>query len=294
MKRVQKDMAKTNNKLIGHSQKRKTAEDIIHEHSSICWYPSAGGDFRALLFLSRQYCEWKGVDICPEELPDLFVMSDCDHKNITYTGGHGLLNVEVLNAEDIFSVKCFDIYSDIHTTITASGIQVLNRLNIPCDDKLYGLSKSENYGCAFLFKAHISSKQLGEWDADVLYLLVENTGFALRYLLPNRLSVDYIVCVRYGSSFGGSGLPGKWLLKLIPQLNVRYYLSNKITDDSFDYIPELLCAKYPEFKHVWSNTEEIDLKEFYCIDGTLWSNQGDIHCYKRREKHEMHIAKVNS
>ena len=234
--------------MAGHSQKRKTAEDIIHEHSSICWYPSAGGDFRALLFLSKQYCEWKGVDIRPEELPDLFVMSDCNPKNTTYTGGHGLLNVEMFNTGDIFSVKRFDIYSDIHTTITAFGIQVLNRLNITCDDQLYGLNKSENYGCAFFFKAHVSSKQLGEWDTDILYLLAENTE--------------------------------DWLLKLIPQLNVKYYLSGEITDAAFDYIPDLLNTKYPEFKYIWNNTDKVNLKEFYCVDGALWSDQGNIHWYK--------------
>ncbi|MBO4426391.1 MAG: hypothetical protein J5776_05230, partial [Clostridiales bacterium] len=55
----------------------RSIEEVIKDYKHVCWYPSAGSDFRALLFLSDWY--YKKNDVPMDEgqvLPDLFVMTD--------------------------------------------------------------------------------------------------------------------------------------------------------------------------------------------------------------------------
>ena len=44
-------------------------ETMIKSYKRICWYPSAGADFRELLFLSEQYCKRKDVPVSSTEQP---------------------------------------------------------------------------------------------------------------------------------------------------------------------------------------------------------------------------------
>ncbi len=55
----------------------RSIEEVIRQFEHVCWYPSAGSDFRALLFLSDWY--YKKNDVPTDEgqvLPDLFGMTD--------------------------------------------------------------------------------------------------------------------------------------------------------------------------------------------------------------------------
>ena len=256
-----------------------SVEEVIRKHGKICWYPSAGADFRVILYLSEQYCKWKEVKIPPDKLPDLFILSDADPKDINFTGRKGISRIEVLSMDNPHKIKEFKVFRDNNTEIIASNVEVLDRLEIPYDKQLFVLGKSKNFGWPFLFDVHIRSKQLGEWDTKVLYLLTENTGFALRYLLPKGLPIDYIVRVRYGDSFGGSRVSGEWLLNLIPYLKVKYFLSNEVTNSLPKDTLELLKEKYLDLENIWENTERVDIEEFYRVNGAAWSDQGDIHWY---------------
>ena len=263
-------------------------EDIFKRHKHICWYPSAGADFRELLFLSEQYCKWKEVNIAADQLPDLFVLTDANPGDFQFTmdeyyNPYGVSNIAVINGKKPYMIKSKPLYRSFNrkTCITVEYMDILEGVDIPLSENTYRFKRSENYGKAFYMRVHIKSKQLGEWNADVLYLLTENTGFALKYLIPKKISVDYIVRVRYGDAFGESVLNGEWLLKLIKPLNVKYFLSNYIDDYSFRYVPEQLEEDgYSDMKDIWGNTDVFPLNEIHWVDGRLWSDQGDICWYK--------------
>ena len=259
-----------------------TVEEIIKNHKKICWYPSAGADFRELLFLSEQYCKWRNVPISSDELPDLFILTDCNPSDICFTKTLGTTCVEELNG-DYYSLMRYLFKSlDGRTLITLRNrVECIEKIDIPFDSNLFCFEPSNNYGNAYFIQAKVHSKPLGIWNVDMLYILTENTNFGLHYLVKHNIFIDYIVRVRYGDAFGGSRLSGEWLLKLLRPLNVKYFLSNPITEDSFKYIPTLLLQdNYLEYKDIIEDTSKIALKEIYRVNAITWSNQGDICWYK--------------
>lgn len=258
----------------------KSLKEIIQNHNNICWYPSAGADFRVLMFLSEQYCKWKNVDIEKNILPDLFILTDCNPQDISFVDRRGVSNVGKLNGDNAKELKTLFGSFDGETTISVKEIELLEDLVIQFDKTLCNIGLSDNYGKSYYMRVHINSEQLGEWDTDVVYLLTENTGFALKYLIPMGITIDYLVRVRYGDFFGGSRLYGEWLLKLLKPLNVKYFLSNEINETSFSYVPEQLNSSYSNLREVWGSVEVIPLSEVFCVAGRTWSDQGDIHWYR--------------
>ena len=117
-------------------------------------------------------------------------------------------------------------------------------------------------------------------------ILAENTWFALRYLLPRKINIDYLVRVRYGEGFGGSILEGEWLLKLIPHLNVKYYLSDEVIEaGSFEYIPKELEEDFADLSHIWNSNEKIPMEPFYDAPGLTWTGHSyrDVHWYRVKD-----------
>ena len=50
--------------------------DTFKGEPRIAWYPSAGVDFRALLYLSPQYAASDPVDVEEPQTPDIFLFTD--------------------------------------------------------------------------------------------------------------------------------------------------------------------------------------------------------------------------
>lgn len=258
-----------------------SVEKIIHDHNRICWYPSAGGDFRELLFLSEQYNNWKNVPIDNGEQPDLFVLTDCRPDNTNFGYDSGKIDIERINGDKYWQIERLFMAYDWGTKITVNGkVRLVEHLGLDTDPDLYNGEMSDNQGNAFYMSVHIKSNKLGEWDADVLYILAENTTFAFNYLLKNNIQIDYIVNVRYGENFGESALAGDWLIRMLEPLNVKYYLANKVTPQKCHTVPEILKEKFPEYITFLRDGYTIDLEEIYHVDQILWSGQGDIYWHK--------------
>ena len=266
--------------IDGTAYKKVSIKDIIDKHNRICWYPSAGADFRVLMFLSEQYCKWKNVEIAKDELPTLFILTDCNPNDCKYSGySLGQSQVSKLAGNELKPGDFLYNSSGI-TKITAMEVVTLPGPNIEFSDEFYGFEQAKNYGKAFYLRIHINSNQLGEWDTEVLYILTENTRFALDYLIPQNIKIDFLIKVRYGDAFGGSRLNGAWLLKLIKPLKVKYFLSNAILErDYFRRFDELQNA-YPQYGYMWEDTDRIEMENIYRVDGMSWSNCGDIQWYK--------------
>jgi len=74
-------------------------EKILRNYNRLCWYPSAGADFRVLLFLFQQYVKRYNISISTEELPDLFILTDCNPKDTSYVERRGFSDIDVLNSK---------------------------------------------------------------------------------------------------------------------------------------------------------------------------------------------------
>lgn len=256
-------------------------KDVVKQHNKICWYPSAGADFRALLFLSKQYLEWKDVPMDSVELPDLFIYTDCKPTDYNWTGYSGRSFISDLNEPPFRYKKMSALYRDSKTEIFLNKpIEELQCQKFSFDERYFGFDVSKNYGKAFLMNVHIQSKQLGEWDAEVVYVLSENTTFAFDFFIREQITVDYILRVRFGDAFGGSSMDGSWMLKLLKPLHTKYFLSTYVGLRDFEYVPRELVDGMKRYEDIVKNTDLFPLQSIYKVNGSTWSNQGDIYWYK--------------
>ena len=101
---------------------RKYLNSLEHE-PRIAWYPSAGHDFRDLLYLNPEYCRLNPVKMEPI-LSDFFLHTDY------YSWG-----------SSIFTRNNELIYHDDRTSVMADHMEELPRLNIPVNVNMYVFQK---------------------------------------------------------------------------------------------------------------------------------------------------------
>jgi hypothetical protein len=179
----------------------------------IAWYPSAGEDFRDLLFLSSQYCEAFPLPNGAAEpaVPDLFLHTDY----FPWTTSRFL---DSLNLHD-----------DGRTSIFIRSSEELQ----PCDPGLdpeivHFPEGSAATGRVVFLELDVNSRFLGSFTARVLYVFACNEAFCARYLLPSDAARSHIVHVRYGGGCGGGGsASGRWLKNVVRRLHCEYFIHDK-------------------------------------------------------------------
>ncbi len=212
----------------------------------VLWYPSAGNDFRDLIFCSGEY---PGIDITPE----LFVHTDCMPDFDLDTPGA--------------------VYKDRHTAVTLYKEREFDRMTVPQME--FAHWKSHDAGRIILYRAEIISDRFGKIEQHLLYVVCENEWFAAEFLIPNRIAVETVCRVRYGSGFGGAAASGAWLLNVLKILRTRYFISDplpKMQDGD-----HAVMKKYPQLAG-----ECAEFEPQQEIDGKIWSNHGDVTVYAIR------------
>lgn len=210
------------------------------------WYPSAGTDFRDLIFLSGEYPE---IDIAPE----LFIHTDSDP-------GFEFADKQV-------------VYEDDHTCVTLTKEREFDRLPVPAL-QFADFSDRKNAGRIALFQAEIESDRFGTLTRKLIYAVCENEWFAANLLVPNRVPVETVCHIRYGSGFGGARNSGAWLLHTLKILHARNYVSDPAgakTDDTVQGV-------WKSFPQLQGETPR--LVPGTVIPGRIWSNHGDVTCYE--------------
>ena len=212
----------------------------------VLWYPSAGNDCRDLLFCSGEYPE---INIAPE----LFIHTDCMPDFDLDTPGI--------------------VYKDHHTAVTLYKEREFDRMTVPQTE--FAHWKSCEAGRIILYRAEIISDRFGKIEKPLIYVICENEWFAAAFLIPNRIAVETVCRVRYGSGFGGAAASGAWLLNTLKILRTRYFISDPISEkEAGDYT---VLEKYPQLAGV-----PAELATQLEIDGKLWSNHGDVTVYEVR------------
>jgi hypothetical protein len=218
----------------------------------IAWYPSAGKDFRALLYLSTEYANKYPVEHKPAA-PDLFIFSD-------YFPWE--------------SDKFLDdrlIYKDNHTTIEILNIEELPRLNLELHPEIVDFPEGSTATDRLIFlEVKVTSNDLGEFKFPVLYAFAENESFYCKKLAPNEAFITHIIHVRYGGGLGGGGkASGVWLKHVLCKLKTEVFIS----DDHYswqegDNFALNYCKEIPK-------KDTSNLKQFRRIPGRLWSDYTD-------------------
>ncbi len=215
----------------------------------IAWYPSAGFDFRDLLFLQTELHREHDPTV-----PDLFLHTDC-----WLYGDWDFSEGKVL-------------FEDPRTSVTISEIEVLPRLNLNVDPRLVyrpDAKAGTNTDQVVFMRLLVKSKRFGTFERPVLYAFVENAAFIGSIAQPAGAVFSHIIHVRYGGGFGGSTSAGGWLQHTLTTLGCELY----ITDGSTELCPAdtMIRERYPD---IWRPVPP--LAHIRTVPGKSWSDHGDV------------------
>lgn len=229
--------------------------DRLDREPRIAWYPSAGTDFRDLMYLSPRVAEAfpsAGPEPPP---PDLFLHTD--YYPWSATGP--------LPAGPV-------LHEDRHTRVSVRDLEELPRCDLPLDPELVRFPEgSDLTGRAFFLWIALRSDRLGEITAPVLYVFAENTAFWAERLLPAGARLSHLIRVRYGGGFGGSAASGVWILHTLAALGVEVFIT-----DGHDQIQSgdaYALSRYPALRALPPPLLGPPLR---VVPGYLWSNHGDV------------------
>jgi len=219
----------------------------------IAWYPSAGSDFRALMYLHPAYTAL-APSIGPEPLPpDIFVFTD--------------LNDAVLDAMYESSV----IYEDEYTTVKVEKIEELPTLSMTIqaeDPDIRGRKRSGRVICMMVSAV---STILGEIRYPVIYAITANEVFFSDIMHPKNVRLSHIVHIRYGGGLGGGGFAaGTWMRHILRQVGCDVYISDGHT--AWQIGDESMVSNCPAVPP----ESDVHLHPIRMIPGVRWSNHGDV------------------
>ena len=210
----------------------------------VLWYPSAGNDFRDMIFCSGRYPD---ITLAPE----LFIHTDC-HPDFDF---------------DLPGV----VYEDHHTTVRLHKEREFDRLTVPQME--FAHWSSPDSGRIILYQAEIASDRFGKIVRPLIYAVCENEWVAAEFLVPNRIAAETVCHVRYGSGFGGAAASGAWLRQALKILHTRTFISDPVPEMQYGDLQVL--DKYPQLGGI-----PAELVPQMDIDGRLWSNHGDVTVYE--------------
>src|SRR5271157_4235922 len=142
--------------------------DSFKGEPRIAWYPSAGEDFRDLLYLNRKYSEINPPSSPEPPPPDIFLHTDYfPHSSSTF------LDSRIIHSEN-------------RTTITVKSIEELPRCDLPLDPKIVDLQGSIATGRVVFLEIDVQSNVLGSFSCPVLYVFAENAAFCAERVLPQE------------------------------------------------------------------------------------------------------------
>lgn len=227
--------------------------DNFEGEPRIAWYPSAGEDFRPLLFLHPGYSKINPSTETEPQAPDLFLFTDYFPWNYSQF------------LDSIF------IYSDDRTMVIVEFMEELPILNLPLHEEIVGLNKGAATDRIVFLKIKVDSVRMGIIYYPVLYAFAENEAFFCDKLIPTNATIAHIIHVRYGGGCGGGGrASGVWLLNVLEKLNCELFITDgHYCWQSGDLEVLKLCADIPKE----STTKLTSIKQ---IPSKSWSGHGDV------------------
>lgn len=234
-------------------------QNYLQKFSSICWYPSAGFDYREMLYLTKSYANRINWD--EDQFPDCFVLTD----------------YIAFSCNPLFKTTlCHDVilFQDEETKIVAKNGTELSKLNVSYNQDFVVFRRDENYGRVIAADIEIQSTVLGNMKTKAIFAVAENTSFAIEFLIRNNIHIDYVLRVRYGHMLGGGNSNGMFLKRILNDLNARYFLSDA------NYSSDKDCVAFDVYGELLKSRNDAELEDITYIPSSLWSRSGDVHVYK--------------
>jgi hypothetical protein len=220
----------------------------------ICWYPSAGEDFRPLIYLHPGFSVINPAEQQEPASPDIFLYTDYfPWQHSSFLDSH-------------------KIYSDGRSYVQAEHIEELPELRTSLDSEILDFPEGSLAINRVLFMiVKIHSDRLGEYEFPLIYAFAENESFCAEKLLPNQSVISHIIHVRYGGGTGGGKASGVWVVNVLKQLGCEVFISDGhyFWQEGDKKAAEL----YPElaFQGIFPDLENIRI-----LEGERWSIHGDV------------------
>jgi len=230
--------------------------DDFNGEPRIAWYPSAGEDFRDLLYLHSEFAKKEHADHQPEpKSPDIFLHTD----------------YFPWSSSNFLDDKT--IYEDENTKIYLESFEELPNRHLPLDSQIVDFPQgSVATGRVLFLEISVESDILGKYSYPLVYAFVENAAFCAEIALPQQGKFSHIVHVRFGGGLGGGGnSTGIWLLNVLKKLQCELF----ITDSHYGLQigDKRIYDLYPSLA---GKADTSQLQRIRLIKGKAWSNHGDV------------------
>ena len=183
----------------------------------IAWYPSAGEDYRDIVFLSERYRHLNPALLPEPAEPAIFLHTD-------YLAGVG-------NYFTPFEGHV--LMTDAHrTTIRVLHREVLPPLRLAFHPDLVDCHPSPELGKVSFMILGIQSDRLGHWEVPLIYAAVENTAMA-DLMLRRKARVSHMVQMRFGHNLGGGRIHPGFLTRLVKPLKTEAFVTDRHFDGVF-------------------------------------------------------------
>lgn len=228
----------------------------FEDEPRIAWYPSAGTDFRALLYLHPNYSTLFPESGREPDAPDMFLFTDYNP-----WGGYSFLDTNL-------------IYQDLRTRVYVENIEELPSLKLPLHEDIVCFPMDSIFnGRVFFLEIKIESNRLGSFVYPIIYAFAENEAFYCDTLFPNNATISHLIHVRYGGGCGGGGrASGAWLLNVLRKLKCELYITDRQNNwnwQSGDLKAMEYCTNIPK-----QNLSH--LRPIRTIRSKDWCGHGDV------------------
>jgi hypothetical protein len=176
------------------------------EEERVLWYPSAGDDYRDLLYLHPA----KSPDLGLQQTPNIFCHTDYDFR--------------------YFRNRTDPLFQDGYTCIRIKEFFELElRPDLAVDYRVSPYYATFTDHAArrpqiLLLDLDIVSNQLGHFEKSIFYFFFENYNFLGEILLKQGVEISHFVKIREGCGFGGCRKSITVFYSMLANLNVRYLL----------------------------------------------------------------------
>jgi hypothetical protein len=239
----------------------------------ICYYPSAGSDFRPVIYQQLSGMAELGLvdkngavprpgaellEHSTYSVPDLWILSDFRGDHLT----------EWMETKLIHRDKKVEIRLLAHTEIKPQRMDFQQRPS----PAYTSLPPTEMTGRVFYLRLSITNETIGTVEVDVIYFCVENVNLIRSFLLRQHIPLSHLVWVRDGAGFGGGRMRHDFLIPLLSLFETRWLFIDEGYHQSLGearwpkellFHKRMLAGQVPDF-HALGSFQSGDDRVVFC------------------------------
>lgn len=216
---------------------------------NLCWYPSAGLDFRHIVHFELSH------DLIKNK-PSVYLLTDANISLYSQDGNFPLAAGSLLHQSDatgvsLFVKDCFQV-----NLKQALGFHPYSR-DAFNNGLLHENFNDHHSGNVFFIlgelHAVLNFRKI-KIEVPMFYFTYENMDFLMNFLLPNEIRINTLIHIKDGSNYGGSSYPMDFIYQFQRELKLKRIITDRnLISDFVNY--ELIeggILEYYNFQQEWN------------------------------------------